>query len=492
MILSENTILVTITNILGFVTWGFPLLTLTILAYCIEFYTGFKTKWKLFFIATLLALFYPIEHAYEYWENGLPVTEHILIVNLILLSGMIIGGYAALNLLKFQSIKPGKTKSVIEALWIVSLIMPLTSYLFHRVSLPLVFVMISYNISVTILIFIFLTIGKITQKYIPQYHMLAYASARLASILLMVDPVFINYGIIYGIGTNAHYWLRFMGVLTQCFANLLLILIVIMLILEARVRGGKIMPSEEMETDKPKKYRLDRGFGYLITESSNDKSFDVFLDHINHKYYGLIVTRISPSNIRQKYDVRTTPILWMTKAETDEKTIHPNELRRLLRISREFIESQKDCIIILQRFDYLITENGFEKTLKFLHDLNDVIMSSDSVILVSLDDSTLSSEKLALIRQELQEVSFSDSMILNEPLYEILVYVYDENKRRKMPSYKTITKNFSITKTTARKRIHVLEGKGLIKIITQGKFKLLEVTERGRNLLRSPVGPRGE
>ena len=85
----------------------------------------------------------------------------------------------------------------------------------------------------------------------------------------------------------------------------------------------------------------------------------------------------------------------------------------------------------------------------------------------------------------------AEKVSLGEPLYSVLLYVHTENKRRKTPSFKSITKKFQITKTTARKRIYELESKGLLKIQNQGRYKFLEVTDKGKTVVSSPASLQG-
>jgi DNA-binding MarR family transcriptional regulator len=106
---------------------------------------------------------------------------------------------------------------------------------------------------------------------------------------------------------------------------------------------------------------------------------------------------------------------------------------------------------------------------------------------ISLNPTTLKGEKMALLLQELEDITDADKVSLGEPLYSILLFVYTENRKRKMPSFKNITKEFDITKTTARKRIYELERRGFIRINNQGRYKFLEVTEKGSSIASSPA-----
>ncbi|MBD3387781.1 MAG: DUF835 domain-containing protein [Candidatus Altiarchaeales archaeon] len=489
---SEWSLIINVTNILGFITWAFPLISLAILSYCIEHYTRFRTKWALYIIATLLAVAYPVLTAFDYWEHGNTIVENQIIATTLLLTGLVIAAYASLQLMNFQKIQLGRTKQTIQLLVFIGILAPLASTIAGKTTHAEFLHLTAYNLSVTSLILIFLAIGKLTQNYIPRQQMLAYTSARIGSILLLADPFLRNYVYIKGVELSMKYSLRFMGILIQLFATVLLSITVVMLILEAQARGVHLIPSDERsERNKPMKYRLKRGYSYLIQEESPSHSTDIFADYVTHNHHGLLITRAQPSRIRQDYRLNTTPILWMTNSKTDEKTVKPRDIDRIVYIIKDFIKFDTDSIILIQRLDYLITENDFNTVLRMIHDLNDIIMSSKCILMVSLDSGTLSREEVALLLQELEDLTNVEKVTLGEPLYSVLLFVYSENTRRRTPSFKSVTRKFEITKTTARKRIYDLEDKGLLRILNQGRYKFLEVTEKGRALVRSPASSRG-
>ncbi|MFH0863378.1 MAG: DUF835 domain-containing protein [Candidatus Altiarchaeota archaeon] len=481
----------TVANILSLVTWVIPLLSLAILSYCIEHYTRFKTQWRAYIVAMVLATAYPAITSYYISVYGDTTSESQLIASTILLLGTIIAAFASLQLLNFQKISLDRTQNTVKGLALIGIVIPIISFFAGYTNDATAWHLIAYNLSVTSMVLVFLAIGKLTQNYIPRYRLLAYSSARLGSMLLIVDPVLVNYVYVYGIGSGAKYVIRLVGVLTQCFAVLLLLVTVVMLILEAQARGVHLIPLGEKKDKKPQKYRLKKGYCYLILEETPTQSMEIFTEFVTHNHHGLMLTRTQPSRVRQSFGLRTTPVLWMTNAKTDEKTVKPTDLDRIAFIIKDFIRFDIDSIILIQRLDYLITENDFNTVLKFIHNLNDIIMASRCMLLISLDPSTLSREKLALLTQELEDLTNADKITLGEPLYSVLLFVSAENLRRRTPSFKSITKKFLITKTTARKRIYELESKGLLRILNEGRYKFLEVTDKGKAIVTSPASVKG-
>ncbi|MFH1125915.1 MAG: DUF835 domain-containing protein [Candidatus Altiarchaeota archaeon] len=480
-----------VTSTLSIVTWGFPLFLITTLAYYIEKYTKFKTKWEFLVAATILSLLHSTVKIYDSYTAGNIFPLHEAVAIILLIAGMLIATVTSLNLLKFQKILIGKTRDVVEILATAGVVIPLLAYLGGRIPLLDAWNLAAYNTSIVLLSLVFLIIGKLIRTYIPRHGRLIYLVIIFASMLLPLNMLLSSYNQLSSTTMGLRTMIALVGVMLQSLGNLLLAAAALMLIREAKIRGVHLIPLEPKTFDiSPIRYRLKKGFGYLISDVSGREGFEMLKEYVLHKHKGLGIVRTNPDTIREEYGFRTTPLLWMTTAETEHKSVKPTDIERLFFIVKDFI-SNKGNIILIERLDYLISENGFSKTLNFIHKLDDVIMPSDCILVVSMNLNTLSPEQRSQLSEEFQDLESADSVVLNEPLYEVLNHVFTENMAGRRPSFKKITDNFNITKVTTRKRIRDLENKRLVRVIDDGKFKLLEVTETGRSLMKNPVGPRG-
>jgi hypothetical protein len=478
-------------SVLDIVVWGFPLILTTVLAYYIEKYTKFKTRWQFLAAGTLLALVHSAIIIYDYQTVGMSNPSHEVMGDTLLTLGMILGAYASLNLLQFQKISIGKTKDFVEIAATVGFIIPALAYLGERIPAYETWSLIAHNLSVTLLALIFLIIGKLIRNYVPRHGRMVYLLTAVASMLLSLNIPLRSYAFITVRPGEYQELLIMVGLLLQSAAAVLLALSAAMLIREAHIRGIHLTSAKtESRGDEPLRYRLKKGFSYILSDADGARGLDIFKDYVLHNNNGLGITRTKPDIIRDEHGLRTTPILWMTTAETEHKSVRPTDLERLLFIIKDFISNKGD-IVFIERLDYLIAENGFRQALSFIHRLNDLVVSSDCILVVSMNFSTLPMEQRNQLMQEFKDLSGEDNMVLNESLYEVLNYVYLENQAGRRPSYKKVTDKFGITKTTTRRRIYELEVKKLLRVIDDGKFKLLEVTEAGRDVMKNPVGPKG-
>jgi len=184
-------------------------------------------------------------------------------------------------------------------------------------------------------------------------------------------------------------------------------------------------------------YELKQGNSYLIKEKKPERSFDLFVSILRGKCYeceydesfscesigcekctlpcpcktcnrsrsqGLCITTSYIDEIREKYLLQITPILWLSRQE-NRHTISPADLEILANTISQFLKKSKSPVILLDGVEYLITTNGFNLTLKFLHDLWEMIELNKGILFMPLGVETLEKKELALIERYSEEIN---------------------------------------------------------------------------------------
>jgi hypothetical protein len=137
----------------------------------------------------------------------------------------------------------------------------------------------------------------------------------------------------------------------------------------------------------------------------------------------------------------------------------------------------------LDRLDYLIVQNGFTGVLKMLQELNETIYLAKAILLVVVDGDTLSLQEQSLLKKELLGVEARHHIELEKDLLDIMKFVKKQNESGRSPAHKDVSSFFKITRPTAIKRLNLLKTKGLVVDSRRGRFKTLELTERGKEIL---------
>ncbi len=222
---------------------------------------------------------------------------------------------------------------------------------------------------------------------------------------------------------------------------------------------------------------------YLIKENFLDASLNLFLGFLSKGYLGLVICR-NPEEIRQAYGLEKTPIIKLGDSDSKESA-SLLKTKDLLNIIKEFIGKNKNPAILIERLDYIITHNGFEETIRFIQSLKDSL-KNNSFVFISVDPLTLDKKQLALLSKECRDISsliISKKPKLPKDLYEMLHYIYINNKENKIVALKNISREFNITKPTRKKKVDALLKLGFVKLEQRGRIKSLSITPEGASFI---------
>jgi PAS domain S-box-containing protein len=236
---------------------------------------------------------------------------------------------------------------------------------------------------------------------------------------------------------------------------------------------------EHFAREELMKYKIKRGTSYLIEEKKLERSKDVVTELYKNHFDGIIITREHPEKIRTETKLNL-PIFWMTNDPKDKSSVKP-QFSLLEKIIDDNID--RNTFVFLDRFDYIVTQNSFMEALNFVQHLNEIFYARKSILVISLDPDTLSTQELSLLEKETSVIEKKEKERLSADLIDLLEYVNRFNRIGESPSYSQVTEEFKITRTTARKRIKELVLKGLISEKKSGRFKFLVITESGKESL---------
>ncbi|MHC1624917.1 MAG: PAS domain S-box protein, partial [Methermicoccaceae archaeon] len=224
------------------------------------------------------------------------------------------------------------------------------------------------------------------------------------------------------------------------------------------------------------KFRLDEGNIYLVKENAPMLSIEAFNNLLKAGYHGIVISRIPKKEIEKsiKYDFE---FFWLT-----ERNALKTEGSDDLNIEKLIKTMARKSAILIDRLDYFIFKNGVKETISFVQRLKDIAYITDFIIILSIDPSTMNQRELRLLEKECKEVELMYREEIPNALLDILKIVYKQNTLGLRPCYTDISKELGISNPTARKRIRRLISFGYLRDKTEGRSKVIELTERGRNL----------
>lgn len=158
------------------------------------------------------------------------------------------------------------------------------------------------------------------------------------------------------------------------------------------------------KTDTWEGKHITPGTSYIIEEARPEKTYTLFVAAIHQGWYGLCFTRELPEKIRERYDITTTPLIWLTEIDSKDPCLRPQELEMISHTITEFIDKSENSVVILDALEYLATYNDFTRVLRMIQHVRDVISTHKAVLLVSINPATLEERQAQLLLRELEEL----------------------------------------------------------------------------------------
>jgi hypothetical protein len=153
--------------------------------------------------------------------------------------------------------------------------------------------------------------------------------------------------------------------------------------------------TEEIPT-KPIDYEIESGFTYIIPEREPKTGFQLFAKTMAEGVHGICITLRNPTIIRKKYGLKKTPIIWITKEETNELSVKPSEIARINEILKPFLEKSEDSVILL--IDDKSITGGLKiedhsKILEISRNFFNTVVTANSRFIISVAPTSISPKK---------------------------------------------------------------------------------------------------
>lgn len=127
-----------------------------------------------------------------------------------------------------------------------------------------------------------------------------------------------------------------------------------------------------------RKYDLRPGSTYFV----KDTGYDLFLDAVKSGAYGFVVSTVHPQQIRGKYGLITTPIVWISD-EAFDMGIKPGDLKRLSIIIINFMKKTNNAVVFLDGIDMLISINGFGNVQPVVQVISSAAQTTNNSLIIS-------------------------------------------------------------------------------------------------------------
>ena len=155
---------------------------------------------------------------------------------------------------------------------------------------------------------------------------------------------------------------------------------------------------------------------YLIEERRPASTYAMFDQAVSSGCAGMVVTRDFPKKLMEEHALAGSKTVWLTNLVGDGR-INPTAIGLLMGQIRNFIEGSPRTVVVIDGIEYLISLNTYDRMLQFMHQLRDVVVTHESILLVPLDPRTLGQREVALLERCMEPiVPRADSEVADETL----------------------------------------------------------------------------
>jgi PAS domain S-box-containing protein len=248
---------------------------------------------------------------------------------------------------------------------------------------------------------------------------------------------------------------------------------------------GALLIGTDITRDTEIHGKLIDGSSYLILDKDIKSSINLFTNLALSGHKGMFITRSSPSIVKSILPKsKDLEILLLSQEKFDEYETISN-LEELINKIDKFSSKYENSVILIDGIHYLLTRFSFEIFIENIFKINDKIARNKSILFLRIDPKTFEPSQLAVIQNEIQMLPSQkiEGLIIEDEVYGILKYIYEQNQLSSIVSYKKVMKEFKIAYLTAANKLETLIEKGLIITKREGKLRTIYITEKGKTLL---------
>ena len=141
---------------------------------------------------------------------------------------------------------------------------------------------------------------------------------------------------------------------------------------------------------------------YLVREATPEEAYRLFLIAQTTGKKGMIITRLFPQKVRERFGLTDLPILWLSNVGKED-SIRPKDIEKLSLAAEQFLSREKG-VVLLDAVEYLVTNNNFLTVLRLVQSIRDQVAVNKGVFLISVNPSTLDGHQMTLLEREVDHV----------------------------------------------------------------------------------------
>lgn len=145
------------------------------------------------------------------------------------------------------------------------------------------------------------------------------------------------------------------------------------------------------------KYDLKQGKNYLVVESVDEKSFDIFRYMLKRGHSGLCITRRHPDDVRKLVGNDNLPMIWVTMDEIKiSNCVCTTSLPKIAKVINSYCDKVKNVLLFIDNIEYLADSNSIGILNGFLDEIKMKNIQAKNIIIVPCSPELFEQEFVSL------------------------------------------------------------------------------------------------
>jgi hypothetical protein len=150
--------------------------------------------------------------------------------------------------------------------------------------------------------------------------------------------------------------------------------------------------------------QLQKGYTYIIDESSTELSLTLFESCLKAGRAGLCITGEPPQHLAHRHSFKeAVEVVWITDA-THSGALRPAMLDQINARRERFLEKHSRSVFLIDAFNLLSISNDLNNILRFFTLIRDDTAGRDSISLVSIDSKAVPEMRYRQVRRLAQKI----------------------------------------------------------------------------------------
>lgn len=175
------------------------------------------------------------------------------------------------------------------------------------------------------------------------------------------------------------------------------------------IEKASATPSKEEHLMKGRSVNIVKGRGLIVEDPKSVLSFELYsrlvaMEKGNGNGRGYIISRRSPTNIKEEFGIEGSKMTWISTVPGDG-AIDPTKLNLIAHAIMEFFAKSNGGIVLLDGIESIMVHNDFGKTIRMLGQVNDFVMQHKGYLIVPMNPNAFDTRERALLQRDFETMA---------------------------------------------------------------------------------------